>query len=425
MSAEPGGTFRSLKLYRNYRLFFIGQLVSMAGTWMQATAQSWLVFRVLGAGAGALGVMVGLSFLPALLLGPWFGVLVDRCDKRRLVFVSQSVLCASASVLAVLTLTGHVQLWMVYVLAMVNGTFTALDNPTRQTLLVEMVGRDDLPNATGLTSVMFNLARIVGPGLAGALLQIGVSPGWCFVINAASFAAVLVAIKMMRTNELTVTPRVQRAPGQVREGLAYAWATPKLRRLLLSVVVVSGLGMNQAVILPALATNTFHGQAGLFGLFGVANGAGAVLAGVLTARRRLPPISFTAKSIAAAGVTMFFAASAPTWWLEMIALFLFGLAMMSYFGTVSPRLALGSDPDKRGRILALHSMAMFGSSVVGAPLIGWIVRHHGPRMGLVTGGVALGAVSLGLMFEPLVERFGRSRTASVFEPSCASLAETT
>lgn len=413
LPAKSGGTFRSLGKYRNFRIFFGGQLVSIAGTWMQATAQSWLVFKILHAGAGALGVMFGLQFTPALFLGAWFGVLVDRYDKRRLVVVAQSIMLVSASTLAVLTLSGHIRLWMVFACAMVNGTANVLDNPARQGLTVEMVGRDDLTNALGITTMMFNMGRVVGPAMAGFLLQLGVTPGWCFVVNALSFVAVIGALLAMRPDELHVTPVVERQRGQIREGLRYVAETPLLRRLLLGMLVISLFAMNQNVVLPVLATKTFHAEAGLFGLFSAAQGAGAIVAGYFTARRRLPPQGFVAASCVGLAVAMTLAAVSPGWAYELAAMFLVGVSLFTFLGCVNPNLSLGADPEKRGRVMALNSMIMFGSTAVGAPTAGWFVRHFGPRFGLLTGAIAAAVVAVGLLVEPLREAAASRASAAL------------
>jgi len=266
-------TFHSLRV-RNYRLFFFSQLISLTGTWMQTTAQSWLVLELTGkARAGsALGVMMALQFLPMLLFGMWGGLIADRLDKRRTLIWTQSSAAVLAVVLWTIVLTGVVDLWMIYVLAFLLGCVTVFDNPTRQAFVIEMVGMDDVANAVGLNSAVFNGARLVGPAVAGVLIgTIGISPA--FMLNAISFIPVIAALSLMRTRELVRHAPLPRSKGQVRDGLRYVWQTPVLRSTVLLVTVIATFGFNFIIVLPLMARYVFHGGAGLYGaLFAVMAG---------------------------------------------------------------------------------------------------------------------------------------------------------
>ena len=254
-------TFSSLKV-RNYRLYFVGQAISMCGTWMQTVGQAWLVLKLTGSGT-ALGLVIALQFLPVLILGPFGGVLVDRLPKRRVLFITQLASALPALILGVLVSTNTVQLWQVYVLAACLGLVATVDNPIRQTFVLEMVGPENLSNAVTLNSVMLNAARIIGPAIAGLLIAtVGLAA--CFYINAASYLAVLVALGLMKVGELTVLPPTKRAKGQLREGFRYVWSTPVLRDSLTMMAIVGTLSYEFQVLLPLLAKYTFHGTAATY-----------------------------------------------------------------------------------------------------------------------------------------------------------------
>jgi len=278
-------TFRSLHT-RNYRLFFFSQLISLTGTWMQTTAQSWLVLELTGkATAGsALGVMMALQFLPMLLFGMWGGLIADRLDKRRTLIWTQSAAAVLAVVLWVIVLTGVVDLWMIYVLAFLLGCVTVFDNPTRQAFVIEMVGRDDVANAVGLNSAVFNGARLIGPAVAGVLISaIGISPA--FMLNAISFIPVITALSLMRTRELLRQAPLPRSKGQVRDGLRYVWRTPVLRSTVLLVTVIATFGFNFIIVLPLMARYVFHGGPGLYGALFAVMAGGSLVGALITAAR--------------------------------------------------------------------------------------------------------------------------------------------
>ena len=264
-------TFRSLRV-RNYRLFFFGQLVSLTGTWMQQVGQDWLVLRLTDQ-ALPLGVTLALQFTPMLVLGAWAGVVADRLDKRRLLLATQTVMASLALVLGVLTATGAIRLWMVYLLALLLGCATAFDMPTRQAFVTEVVGPDRVTNAVGLNSAVFNSARVVGPAVAGVLIAaVGIAPA--FLINAVSYLAVIAGLLAMDPARLHRPPAVDRAGGQVRAGLRYVWSNRVLRSTIALVAVVGALGLNYRVALPLLARFTFGGDATVYGVLASIMAAG-------------------------------------------------------------------------------------------------------------------------------------------------------
>jgi MFS family permease len=390
-------TFRSLHT-RNYRLFFFSQLISLSGTWMQTTAQSWLVLELTGqATAGsALGLMVALQFLPMLLFGVWGGVIADRLDKRRTLIWTQSSAAVLAVALWLIVLTGVTQLWMIYVLAFLLGCVTVFDNPARQAFVIEMVGPDDVANAVGLNSAVFNSARLVGPALAGILIHaIGISPS--FLLNAISFVPVISALAAMRTRELARLNPVPRSKGQIREGLRYVWHTPVLRSTLLLVTVVATFGFNQIIVLPLLARYVFGGGAGLYGALFAALAAGGLIGGLGAAARGQPSRSMLIGSAVGFSVLAMLVSLAPNAVVAMIGLVPMGVFSMTFIATANSTLQLSARHEMRGRVMALYALVFLGSTPLGGPLIGWISQQWGARSGLFVGGavslVAAGAAA--------------------------------
>ena len=379
-------TFDSLRI-RNYRLYFIGQVISVSGSWMQRVAQAWLVLHVSGSGL-ALGIVTGLQFLPVLLAGPWGGLLADRLDKRRLLVWTQAGMGLLALLLGLLTITGLVQLWMIYALALGLGCLTAVDNPARQAFVAEMVGREHVMNAVSLNSAVFTSARITGPAVAGLLINL-VGTGWCFLINAVSFGAVIVALTLMRRQEMRAAPSASRGPGQIRAGLSYVWSRPELRLPLLLMAVVGTLALNFSVVLPLLASQTFHGDAGTFGLLFSTLGVGSLLGALFAAGRREPSRRLLLLAMLGFGVLMLAAAAAPSFWVELVVLVPLGIAAIAFQATGNSTLQVNSDPALRGRVMALYGMVFMGTTPIGAPIVGFISERFGPRAGLALGGVAI------------------------------------
>jgi MFS family permease len=378
-------TFSSLRI-RNYRLYFTAQLISVSGTWMQTVAQAWLVLHLTDSGV-ALGIVVGLQFLPMLLLGPFGGLVADRVNKRRLLYLTQAGGGVLALVLGLLVVTHTVELWQVYLLAASLGMVNVFDNPARQTFIMEMVGRDDLPNAVSLNTVVMNASRVVGPAIGGVVITV-VGLGACFFINAASYIAVIVGLSMMRSTELHPTGTVARAKGQVRDGLRYVWRTPSLRNTLLAVAVIGIFAYNFTVTLALLAKNTFHGGAGTYSVLTACMGIGAVAGGLLAAHRARPTPRLLQVLALVFGALLGAVALAPTLATAAVLIVFMGAASIGFIATANASLQLGADPAMRGRVMALYAMAFLGTTPIGAPLVGAIAQWTNPRVSLLVGAVA-------------------------------------
>ena len=398
-----GRTFRSLAI-RNYRLYFIGQVISFSGTWMQIVAQMWLVLRLTGSGV-ALGVTTALQFLPVLLAGAWGGVVADRFDKRRVLIWTQTASGVLALALALLVATGSVELWMVYGLAALLGCVTVIDNPTRQSFVMEMVGPREVTNAVGLNSTIFTSARVVGPAIAGVLIA---SAGLvaCFFVNALSYVAVIAALRRMDPLELHRTPAEPRRRGQLMEGLRYAWSEPELRLPLLLMAVIGTLAFNFRVLLPLMAQETFGGTAGTYGTLAAVMGAGTVGGALLIAGRKRPTRRMLIGSALLYGLSIILAGLAPTLGLELVTLVPLGAAGVAFSSTANAALQLNSADTMRGRVMALYAVTFLGTTPIGSPFIGWIAEAFGVRAAfLVGGGAAVAAAGAAL--------FSRARSRSV------------
>ena len=379
-------TFRSLQI-RNYRYYFFGQGVSLCGTWMQTVALSWLVLDLSHNSGFAVGLVIALQFLPTLLFGAWGGVIADRFDKRMVLVASQAFQAVMAGLLAALALSGGITLWMVYLITFVFGFGQAFDNPARASLAPELVPPEYVPNAVGLNSMLFNLARIIGPAIAGVLI-VAVGTGYCFLINAVSFVAVIGALLMMNTNELRRSVPVARGKGQIREGFRYIWHEPMLRSNLLLMVVVGTLAINFPVIMPLLARVTFHGNADTYGAMTVVMGVGALVGSLIVAHRS----HATRRMLFVAGLVFGFAmtavALAPTLGVAFAIILVMGAGQMTFMGANNSMVQLGSDPQMRGRVMAVYTMAVLGTTPIGGPFIGWLSSVTSPRVGMAVGGIA-------------------------------------
>lgn len=392
LGAAARQTFSSLKI-PNYRLYFTGQSVSLVGTWMQMTAQSWLVLTLTHS-ATALGLVVALQTLPVLLIGPYGGVVADRIDKRRLMVVLQSAMGAQALVLGVLTVLGVVHFWEVCALAVVLGLNNAFEFPARQAFVNEMVGRAELRNAVTLNAVTSNAARAVGPGVAGILIAT-VGEGACFLANAASFAAVVTSLLVMDRSTLQPSTPTPRAKGQLREGLAYARRTPEIAGPLLMMGLVGTLAYEFSVSLPVLARSTFHGGSEAYGFMSASMGIGAVLGGLFTAakgRTGLRPMILAALGFAAA---ILVTGLAPVLALAYAALLFVGWASVSFISIGNSTIQLSAAPEMRGRTLSLWQVAFQGTTPIGGPLIGWVIVESTPRIGLAVGATSALLAALG------------------------------
>ena len=388
LRALSSTTFRSLHV-RNYRIYFLSQIVSVSGTWMQTVAQAWLVLRLAQpAHQGVyLGVVTALQFLPMLLFGTYGGLVADRLDKRRLLYATQLTAGILALVLGLLTQFHVVRLWHVFLLAALLGVVNLFDNPARQTFVLEMVGRDDLPNAVSLNSVVMNGARVVGPAIGGLLIAfVGLS--LCFEVNAASYLAVLFGLTLMRRSELHRSQRVARGRGQLRQGLRYVWHTPGLRDPLLLVAVVGTLAYNFQVVLALLAKLTFHGGPGAYAALTSLMGGGAVVGGLVVAGRNRPDIHRLTAVGMGFGALIVGVALSPTLVVACIVLVPMGALSIAFIATANATLQLRAEPTMRGRVMALYAIAFLGTTPIGSPLVGWISQASSPRVALGVGALA-------------------------------------
>jgi MFS family permease len=388
LRTTAAATFKSLHT-RNFRLYFCAQLISVSGTWMQSVAQAFLVLRLAPpAHAGVyLGLVTALQFLPMLVFGTWGGLIADRFDKRRLLYGTQSCAGLLALALGLLTASGAVRLWEVFLLAGLLGFVNMIDNPARQTFVVELVGRDDLPNAVSLNSVVMNSARVIGPAIGGALIAF-VGLAACFEVNAASYVAVIVGLSLMRRAELHRTEVVTRARGQLRAGLRYVWQTPGLRHPLLLVAVVGTLAYNFQVVLALFAHFTFHGGAGVYSALTSFMGGGAVLGGLIVAARSRPTIHRLTAVGMVFGVLILAVALAPDLVTALVFIVPMGALSISFIATANATLQLRAEPSMRGRVMALYAIAFLGTTPIGSPLVGWISQAASPRAALAVGALA-------------------------------------
>jgi len=417
MRGTFGRTFASLR-NRNYRLYFFGQIVSLTGTWMQSVGQAWLVLKLTDSGI-ALGLTVALQFLPMLVAGPWGGLVADRMDKRRVLFATQSAAGLLALLLGLLTITNVVQLWMVYVLAVLLGLVNLVDMPARQAFVFEMVGREDITNAVSLNSVVVNGARVVGPAVAGLLIA-SVGIGVNFLINAASYVAVIIALAAMHPGELVREPPAQRSKGQLREGLSYAWSNANLRWPLIVMAVVGTLAYNFSVVVPLLARFTFDQGAQGYGILFSAMGAGAVIGGLIVAARGRPTRRLVGISAIGFGAAIALAAVAPTFAVELVVMIAVGAGSTWFIATGNSLLQLEAEPQMRGRVMALFSMVFIGTTPIGSPLVGWVAERYGPRASLALGALAtilVGMAALAVMRRDRRLARQRARPGSVLAPA--------
>ena len=391
------GTFRSLGGY-NYRTWAAGALVSNIGTWMQRMAQDWLVLTQLTHhNATAVGVVIALQFGPQVLLLPFTGHAADHYDRRRLLFATQAAMGALALGLGVLTVAGVVRLWEVYVFAGLLGCVSAFDAPARQTFVSELVGEADLANAVALNSTSFNIARMVGPALAGILIA-GVGTGWVFILNAASFAAVLASLACLRTAELHQQP-ARLGPRGLGEGVRYIWARPDLRTIFAMIFLVGAFGLNFPIFISTMSVTVFHVGADRFGLVSSMMAVGSVAGALLAARRERPNIVLLFISSVVFGGGLALAAGMPNYVLFGLALVVVGVAGQTLTTTTISTVQLSTDPEVRGRVMALLLAVALGGTPIGSPIVGWVVDAYGPRWGMGLGAASgLGAALVGAFY---------------------------
>ena len=381
-------TFSSFEV-RNYRLWFAGGLVSNIGTWMGRVGQDWLVLTVLTSGsATALGIVTGLQFLPFLLLAPWAGLIADRFPRRRILFLTQSMLALSSLVLGVLAVTGAAELWHVYVIALLQGVTTAIDNPARQAFVSDLVPPGKLSNAVALNSASFNTGRLVGPGLAGLVIAAW-GTGEALLLNTLTFVFVLVALLRMRGSELRAAPRA-RAHGGIREGVAYVRRRRDIQLVMLLVFVLGTFGMNFQITMALMATKVFDKGAGEFGLLGSVMAVGSLSAALLAARRKQPRLRVLLGSLAGFALASAVAAAAPGYWFFAVALIPVGLTALTAITTANAMVQTRVAPEMRGRVMALYMAIFMGGTPAGAPMIGWVSEQFGPRWTIGVGSLAVG-----------------------------------
>lgn len=381
---------------RNYRLYFSVQCVSTLGTWVQAVAESWLVVRLTHSGL-ALGITTALQFSPLLLIGAYCGVLVDRLNKRRLLLLTQSATGLLALAMGLLTLTGIVQVWMVWLASLLLGVITSLDNPARQAFTREMVGKREISNAIGLNSALSTVGRAVGPAVGGVIIA-AANAGWCFLINGATFFIVVAMLTVVRTTELHPLTTVARTGRQVREGLRYAWRTPPLRAVLLILIIGSLFGANFEVLLPLLASQTFGQGPAIYGLLLGAMGFGAVIGTLIMAAAPAPTVRKVALYTITLGLSLAAVGAAPTLGTAIAAVLLMGVSFGAFTPSCGAALQVNTTDTMLGRIMALYTVALLGSATLGGPAIGGLAQLAGPRVGfLVSAASYLVATPIGLI----------------------------
>lgn len=392
MSAALRRSFHSLAI-PNYRRYFAGQLISLSGNWMQVVAEMWLILQLTGSGT-AVGLTAALQFLPMLLFAAWGGLLADRFSKRRLLLVTQALMATPALALWGLTASGAVEPWMVYALVFARGTVNSVDNPTRQSFVTEMVGSERVVNAVGLNSALIHAARIFGPAGAGVVIAtLGIAP--CFLLNALTFGAMILALRSMEARQLHPAPRAARGRGALRATVRYVLTTPALAVPLGMMALVGTLGFNFQVILPLLASFTFDGGASAYTALAIAMAGGALAGSLFTGSRRRVTHRYLIAASLGFGALAAVAAIAPTLVAEAIVLVPLGAASVAFAAGANASLQLAAEPTMRGRVMALYSMVFLGSTPIGGPIAGWLSQAAGPRASLALTATAASVAGIG------------------------------
>ena len=402
-------TFAAL-VVRNFRLYFIGQIISVSGTWMQSVAQGWLILQITHHDAFLLGVSIALQYLPMLLFGSYGGVLADRYNKRVILYATQGSSGILALVLGICVLVHAVSIPLVFTIGILNGIANLFDVPARQSFVQEMVGRDLIANAVSLNSVIMNAGRLIGPAIATLFIALTGTAG-CFIANSVSYLAVITALVAMRESELTPIRRERPRKGQLRSGLRYAWGTPLIRTVLLSVVMVGTFAFNFTTTLPLLVQVTFHDEhASAYGFLLGAMGLGAVMGGLYVARRSRPTVALLAGLGLTFGVSMTVVALAPTMLVAALALVVTGASSIAFVSTCNATLQLNSREEYRGRVMSLHGIAFLGTTPIGAPIVGAIVAATSPRVGLLVGSISTLVVGMLLTVKARKSETAESQT---------------
>ena len=401
-------TFASLRIY-NYRCFAMGALVSNAGTWMARTAQDWLVLTELtDHSSTALGLVTGLQFLPIPLLAPYAGAVIDRVSKITLLKITQAALGLNALALFVLVALGVAEIWHVYTLAVLQGIAVSFDNPARQAFVNELVPHDLVPNAVGLNSASFNSARLFGPAVAGlAIGAWGVAPA--LAINAASFGGVLLSLFLIRKGALLLSPPGRKGRGGVAEGIAYVRARPDLMLIFIIIFMLGTFGMNFQITMALMATKVYNKGAEEFGLLGSFMAIGTLAGALLAARRGKPRLRVLLGALGAFSVVCFLAGLAPSYTLFALLLIPCGLFALTVMTTANSTVQLSTQPEFRGRVMALYTAIFLGGTPLGAPIIGWVGDAFGPRWTLLAGAIACGLTFLAVGWFLISHRQLRAR----------------
>lgn len=408
-------TFSSLSI-RNYRIYASGSVVSNVGTWLQNTAQAWLVLQLTGSGA-LLGIVVGLQLLPSLIFSPLAGVVADKLPKRRLLAWMQIAMAAPAGILGILAVAGWVEVWHVLTLAFVFGVARAFEAPARQSFVSEMVDADRLGNAVALNSASFNTGRLIGPALAGLMIAAfgsGVAAtGWVIIINALSYGFVVYSLWIMNATELTPSPRGNLGDRAIRDGLRYVRSRPDLMLLLTTVFFIGAFGMNFQITSALMATEIFDKGASEFGVLGSILAIGSLAGALLAARRGTPRLRYIVGAGLVFSVVQILSGLMPSYSTYAMILPLVGLSTITVATTASAVIQLTAEPTMRGRVVSLYLMVFLGSVPLGAPIIGWIGEHAGAREALVAsgllsgGGIAIAA----FVYWTILKRWGKRTRA--------------
>ena len=405
MTIPAAGLFRSLRSF-NYRVWAAGALVSNVGTWMQRTAQDWLVLTELTHhNASAVGVVMALQFAPQFLLLPWTGFAADHFNQRRLLIATQATMGALALLLGLLTVAGIVQLWHVYVFAFLFGSAAAFDAPVRQTFVAELVGDADLPNAVALNSTSFNAGRMIGPAISGLIIA-SVGTGWAFLINGVSFVAVLLSLSLLRTATLHANERASRAKGSFTAGFRYVWKRPDLKAILVMLFLIGTFGLNFPIFISTMAASVFHTDARGYGALSSIMAIGTVCGALISASRSRPKFGSLLAGAAVFGLGCALAGVAPSYWLFGAALVVIGVAALTFTNTTNSLMQLSTEPAMRGRVMALRVGVALGGTPIGAPIVGWVADSFGPRWALGVG-AASGFAAAGVAIYALATEIHR------------------
>ena len=398
MRISPLRAFRSLTNF-NFRIWAIGALVSNIGTWIQRTAQDWLVLTQLTHhSAAAVGVVIGLQFGPQVLLLPFTGYAADRFDRRKLLIVTQSALGLLCLGLGLLTVTGEVRLWHVYVFAFLSGCVAAFDAPASQTFVGDLVGDGELSNAVALNSTSFNAARMIGPAVAGVLIA-SVGTGWAFLLNAASFIAVLGSLLLLRVADLRPRHGLASGGGRFVEGFRYVAGRPDLKAILLMLFLVCIFGLNFPIFISTMCVTVFHGGASAYGLLTSVMAVGTLMGALLAAGRETPRFTLLPAGAAIFAVGMVLAALSPNVWMFGAALVVIGVSALTLTNTTNALMQLSTEPAMRGRVLAMRLAIALGGTPIGAPVVGWVADRFGPRWSLVlAAGAAIAATLVAIRY---------------------------